>query len=300
VPIAAGATRGATASRLLSSTAARSYDPELEIDWSAPLQDGTWYIPEHRCSLYGTALWDGLALPERIELSKHESASVAGAGIWLELILMRLLTKLAYSGDVTSAHVQYALAEVAEECRHTIMFARLIAKLGTPAYHPGPVITALGRLFSALASGPALWAAILLGEEITDRLQREMVADPAIQPLVRMVNRIHITEEARHIGFAREELRRAVARTPTAQLPAQRYLIARLAYIISRNLVNPEVYQAVGLDCRAARRAALANPRYQETIRFGGEKIMTFLAGQRLVGPPGIFWWRRSFLLREP
>jgi hypothetical protein len=286
-----------TPSRLLRSTAARSYDPELEIDWSAPLQDGSWFIPEHRCSLYGTELWRGLTPAQRIELSKHEAASVAGTGIWLELILMRMLTKLAYSGDASTQRVQYALAEVAEECRHTIMFARLIDKLGTPAYHPGPAVTALGRMFPAFASGPAMWAAILLGEEITDRFQREMADDDSIQPVVRMVNRIHITEEARHIGFAREELRRAVARTPTAQLPAHRYLIARFGYLIARNLVNPQVYRAVGLDPRSVRRAALANPRHQETIRFGGEKILAFLAGQGLVGAPGLVWWRRSFLL---
>jgi hypothetical protein len=291
------ATRDQTPRRLLRSTADRSYDPELEIDWSAPLRDRAWFIPENRCSLYGTALWDGLTQAQRFELSKHEVASVAGAGIWLELILMRMLTRLAYGGDVTTGRVQYALTEVAEECRHTIMFARMIETLGTPAYHPGPVITALGRLFSARASGPAMWAAILLGEEITDRFQREMVDDGSIQPLVRMVNRIHIIEEARHIGFAREELRRAVDRTPAAQLPAHRYMIARLGYIIARNLVNPDAYRAAGLDPRTAHRAALANPYHQETIRFGGEKIMTFLGEQGLVGGPGLYWWRRSFLL---
>jgi len=286
-----------TASRLLRSTAARSYDPELEIDWSAPLLDGGWFIPEHRCSLYGTTLWRELTPAQRIELSKHEAASVAGTGIWLELILMRMLTKLAYAGDVSTGRVQYALAEVAEECRHTIMFARLIDKLGTPGYHPGSVVTGLGSRLPAFASGPAMWAAILLGEEITDRFQREMADDDSIQPVIRMVNRIHITEEARHIGFAREELRRAVARARTAELPAHRYLIARFGYIIARNLVNPQVYRAVGLDPRTTRQVALANPRHRETIRFGGEKILAFLAGLGLVGPPGLAWWRRSFLL---
>jgi hypothetical protein len=291
------ATGDQTSRRLMRSTAERSYDPELEIDWSAPLREGGWFIPEQRCSLYGTALWDGLSQAQRFELSKHEVASVAGTGIWLELILMRMLTRLAYAGDVTSGRVQYALTEVAEECRHTIMFARMIETLGAPAYQPGPVIMALGRFFSARASGPAMWAAILLGEEITDRFQREMVDDTSIQPLVRMVNRIHIIEEARHIGFAREELRRAVDRTPAAQLPGHRYMIARLGYIIARNLVNPGVYRAAGLDPRTAHRVALANPYHRETIRFGGEKIMTFLREQGLVGGPGMYWWRRSFLL---
>ncbi len=41
--------REQTAERLLRSTAARSYDPELEIDWSAPPVEGLGYLREERC-----------------------------------------------------------------------------------------------------------------------------------------------------------------------------------------------------------------------------------------------------------
>ena len=80
-----------------------------------------------------------------------------------------------------------------------------------------------------LARGPAMWGAILLGEEVTDRIQREMVADESVQPLVRMVNRIHILEEARHIGFARAELARTAAGLSRAERAYHRGLLARVA-----------------------------------------------------------------------
>jgi hypothetical protein len=284
------------AGRLLASTAARSYDPDLDIDWSAPLVPGKGFILEHRCSLYGTALWQRLSPEQRLELGKHEAASVASTGIWLELMLMRILAKHAYSGDPVSAHVQYALTELGEECRHTIMFARMIEQLGTPVYGPPPRIRALGNRLPALASGPSMWAAILIGEEIPDRFQREQAADESIQPLMRMVNRIHILEEARHISFARAELPRSVAETSRAGLAYHQAVTARFAFIVASNLINPHVYRSVGLDPRAARAAALANPHYRETLRFGGQKIVAFLAGNRLIGGPGRYWWRRSFL----
>src|SRR5262249_5163253 len=113
-----------TADRLLRSTAARSYDPEVDIDWSAPLADGLRYLPDRRCTLYGTPLWDRLTPAQRIELGKHEAASVASVGIWLEFTLLRMLAKVAYTGDPGTSRVQYALAEMAEECRHSTMFAR--------------------------------------------------------------------------------------------------------------------------------------------------------------------------------
>ena len=193
--------------------------------------------------------------------------------------------------------MQYALAEMAEECRHSTMFARLIEWMGTPAYRPPRLVQNLGRLLPAVAYGPAMWGAILIGEELTDRYQREMVTDESVQPLIRMVNRIHILEEARHIGFARAELARSAAKLSRAELPYHRALLGRTAYIVARNLISPQVYRSVGLDPDYAHRVALANPAHQETIRFGGEKIVAFLTEQGLVGAPGMHWWRKSYLL---
>ena len=289
--------RERTAERLLRSTAARSYDPELDINWSAPPVPGQAFIPEHRCTLYGTALYARLSPEQRRDLGKHEAASVASTGIWLEFVLLRMLAKLAYRGDPASRHVQYALAEMAEECRHSTMFARMIEWMSAPCYGPPRVIRALGNMLPAIAYGPAMWGAILIGEELTDRYQREMVADESIQPLIRMVNRIHILEEARHIGFARAELFCTAAALSRAELPYHRALLGRTACIVARSLVTPQVYRSVGLDPREAHRAALANPAHQETIRFGGEKIVAFLAEAGLVGPPAMYWWHKSFLV---
>ena len=50
--------------------------------------------------------------------------------------------------------------------------------------------------------------AALIGEEIFDSLQRQMMDDPELQPMVQRLMRIHVTEEARHIQFARDGLRK--------------------------------------------------------------------------------------------
>ncbi|WP_086663102.1 AurF N-oxygenase family protein [Lentzea kentuckyensis] len=291
------ADREKTAERLLKSSAEKFYDPEVDIDWSAPLVDGLFYIPEQRISLYGTPLYESLTHEQRIELSKHELASIASVGLWFELLLMQMLVKVVYNTDPTSRHAQYALTEVADECRHSTMFARLVERIGCPPYGPVRTTHRLGKLLPTIGYGPAMYGSILVAEEILDRLQREAMNDETVQPIVRMVNRIHVLEEARHVRFAREELLRGMGELKGYELPYQKWLVGYVSMMITRTIINPDVYAAVGLDVREARRQALGNERFQETIRWSGERIMSFLDEAGLVGKPGMRSWRRSFLI---
>ena len=285
------------AERLLRSTAARAYDPDLDIDWAAPLVEDAPFMKLERVSLYGTELWERMSREEQLTLARHEAASVAGVGLWFEHILIRMLAKIAYEGDPTSPRIQYVLAEIAEECRHSTMFGRMIERMGVPAYGVSPQVHRLGKLLPFLARGEAIWGATLLGEEIPDRLQREMVEDESLQPLMRMVNRIHIMEEARHIGFAHEELAREVARTPRWARPLRRLLLAHAAFIVSRSLIHPEVYRSVGLDPKQTKKIALRNPHHQQTLRWAGEKVVAALDDAGLIGRPGRYWWKASYLV---
>lgn len=285
------------ATRLLGSSARMSYDPEIELDWDAPLVDGLWFMQPERMSLYGTPLWESLSSEQQVELSRHEIASIASVGLWFELILMQLVARELYDADPTSARTQYALTEVGDECRHSIMFGRAIARFGAPAYGVTPHVHRLGRGFKALASGVSAYASILVAEEILDRWQRELMRDERVQPLVRMVSRVHVLEEARHMTFAREEVERMVPTLSRPRLALHRTLTAQTAFMIARSLVNPRVYAAVGLDPREARRQALNNPHYQATMAWMGERVLAFLDEQGLVSPAQKPVWKRSLLM---
>jgi hypothetical protein len=242
-------------------------------------------------------LWDGLSVEQRIELTKHELASIASVGIWFEVILMELLVRHSYNADPLARHTQYALTEIADECRHSVMFARLIEKVGCPAYGPGRTAMRLGRVFKSIAFGPSMFAGILVAEEITDALQRESMNDPSVQPLVRMVNRIHVIEEARHVRYAREEVLRDTPRLSRAELAYHRFMLARTAYIVTRSLIHPRVYKAVGLDPYQAREVAWANPHYQDTLRWAGSKLTSFLGENNLIAGPSRKLWQSVHLV---
>jgi predicted nucleic acid-binding protein len=289
--------REQTATRLLKSSAERSYDPGVEIDWDAPFTPGLYFVPPHRSTLYGTELWDGLTEEQRITLTRHEVASIASLGVWFETILMQLLVREYHQQDPTAAHAQYALTEIADECRHSVMFGRMIKRLDCPVYRPGGINAALGKWIAATGTGPRMYAAILIAEEVLDTFQREASADERVQPLIRMVSKIHVVEEARHVRFAREELARRIRAAGTSRLAFDRLVIARTAYLVGTRLVHHDVYRSVGIDPAEGGRAARANPYHRENLRWAGRGVVEFLDGLDLIGGPGMALWRRSGLL---
>jgi hypothetical protein len=292
-----GSPRDGVAERLLRSSAKQSYDPEVDIDWSAPIPADKWAMQPERMSLYGTALWDGLSEEQRIELSKHEVASIASVGLWFEILLMQMMLRDLYDDDPTSAHMHYALTEVADECRHSTMFGKSIAHLGVPAYGPPPRIHRLGRLFNTVVRGPSAYASILVAEEILDTWQREQMVDERVQPVARMVARIHVLEEARHMAFARDEVRHQLEGLSRRQLVWHQTVTAQTCFLVARALVNPEAYRSVGIDPREGRRAALGNPHYRATMQWMGEKPLAFLRESGLLPRSQEKVWRASLLL---
>jgi len=208
---------------------------------------------------------------------------VASTGLWFEIILIHLLSRWAYHQDPQDPRTQYALTEVGDETRHVLMFAKAIARMGAPTYKPPKFVRQAARLYKAVARGPALFAPVLVAEEITDRLQRSMVDDEDVHPLVRMVNRIHVVEEARHVRFAREEVARQMASIGPVAKVVSNVASAAVAAGVADSLISRHVYENVGLDPAEAVRAARSNPNWHESRRWMAEKIMAFLDEQGMV-----------------
>ncbi|KAA2250970.1 diiron oxygenase [Solihabitans fulvus] len=286
-----------TAARLLAASARRSYDPAVDIDWNAPLPEGMYHWPPERMSLYGTALWDGLTEEQRVELSHHEATSMASTGIWFEMFSIQMLIRYVYRFEPTEAHPQYALTEMGDECRHIVMFGRSIEAAGAKAYRLSHLASVMGRIMAHTAWGPSLLATILTAEELTDTFQRETMVDERLQPMVRGVGRIHVVEEARHVQWAREEVTRLMAQTGWFGRAVHRVVLAGAAFVVARGLINPRVYESVGLSRRKARRAALANPNYAATLRWAAAKVVSYLDEVGLIGGPSKLIWRLARLI---
>ncbi|GAA1420179.1 diiron oxygenase [Streptomyces thermospinosisporus] len=285
------------ARRLLDSSAQLSYDPLTEVDWETPLDTGYHGASPEWSTLYGTAYWNEMTEEQRRALTRQEAASVACTGIWFEMILQQMVLRDIYAKDPTDDTFQWALTEIADECRHSIMFARGAKKLGAPAYRPPRVALELGRLFKTVAFGEAAYAAILVAEEVLDVMQRDWMRDERVAPFVRTINNIHVVEESRHMKFAREETRRHLARAGRLRRSAHAVVIAIAAYVIVTSMVNRKVYANAGLDEERAVREARANEHHKAMLRSSCAGLMEFLGSVGLLTGPALYWYKRANLI---
>jgi hypothetical protein len=292
-----GPTREEFSRRLLKGSVKKSYAPIVDIDWDAPLDPDKFFLPPQMCTLYGTERWESMTRQQQIELSRQELVNILSAGIWFENILNQALLREMMHHNPTAKATQYSLTELGDETRHMVMFGKAIDRIGgvpvRPRLHQRMIINTLPLAFR----GTVLWGAALVGEEIFDALQRQILDDPDLQPIVQRLMRIHVTEEARHIQFARDGLRQAVPSMPWYR----RVYLANLHGVggpFYRYLFTmPLVYRRVGLDGDETRRAARANPHFRAACRSAFAPLAAFFEDVGLMGRLGRRMWRRAGFL---
>lgn len=293
---AAPAETSAIAQRLLDSSEILSLDPATEVDWETPLDKSFHGTSPEWSTLFGTAYWDELTDEQRKELTRQEAASVASAGIWFEMILQQMILRDMYAKDVTSPEFQWALTEIADECRHSIMFARGAEKLEAPAYLPPRFVVELGRVFKTLAFGETAYAAILVAEEVLDVMQRDWMRDERVVPFVRTINNIHVVEESRHMAFAREETRRRLTGSGFVRKQITGLVVSIAAYAIVTSMWNKDVYKNAGLDGKRARREAKSNENFHSMLRSRTGGLMEFLHSAGLLTGPAKLVYKAAHL----
>lgn len=285
------------AERLLRTAEKHTLDPAVEVPWDTAPEPGLSWVPPELCSLYGTPLWDGLSEAQQRELTRHEFVSVASTGVWFELILMQLLVRQTCRARLGTAHLQFALTEVADECRHSAMFSRLAAVTGCVGYGPSRAARRLGTFARTTGAKAFTFGGALYVEELLDGFQRRTMSDERVQPLARAVCRVHVVEEARHIRFARDEVRRAAARLTGWRFHLVRLELGLMALVSTANLVDPQVYAAVGIDPADGARAAAGNPHWRAARRDAARRAVVLLEELGLVAGPARLLWRRAGVL---
>ena len=235
---------------IIDASHRKSFDPYKEIDWRVPFDDSYFYMPQEMVSLYGTTLWDQMTREQRVRLSMHEVCSAFATTIWFENQLCFKLIDYLISTSPLDPHFYWMQIEVADECRHSMMFGEAIRRCDVPWYKPR--FSSLITFFSKyLTSRVAMMLSTLAAEDVSGYLDSRIAQDPECHPVMRELSKIHIFEEARHRGYAREYLKQNWPRVgKLARSMARRYGLLSTRIVIWQ-LVHPDIYKNLGLPPEA-------------------------------------------------
>ena len=183
-------------------------DPEMQIDPTDPRWELTDSDP-----LGATEWYRSQPQAVRAEIGLYRIASNMKVGLQFESILKRGLLEYAAKLPNHSPEFRYAYHEVIEESHHALMFQEFVNRTGLPIPGMPKLINILSRRVVLMGRRfPSMFFVFVLGgEDPIDHVQRETLrSERELHPLLERIMRIHVTEEARHLSFARHYLKRNV------------------------------------------------------------------------------------------
>jgi hypothetical protein len=292
------------ATRLHRASVGKHKDAYADVDWDAPahridVADPRFELTAER-GLGRTRWYRSQPEATRARIGLHCAVAQLRVGMDFESILCRGLLELAFEREPGNADLRYAYQEVIEECQHSLMFQELIARTGLPARGLGGVERVLSRRIPPLARRfPELFFLHVLGGEAPiDHVQRrELRRGDALHPILRTVMRIHVTEEARHISFARSYLRERVPQLgwwKHAQLEVHAPFVLRT--MVDEMIAPPRWLLDLYAVPKDVRREANACPHARADIIDGLGPIRSILTEVGALTPRSLPLWRAMSL----
>jgi len=211
--------------KLCDASVKKRFEAFTDIDWEHPdmavsPEDPRWELDAQGSSLGATDWYQRQPAAVRSRIGLHMMVSFCYVGRVFEGILSRGLLRFAATQPHGSLEYRFAYHEVIEEGHHSLMFQELVnrSKLHVPLLSK-EFFDGAGRVAEYGSSFPEmLFIYALGGEEPIDFVQRAAIAKGMDRhPLADRISKIHITEEARHVAFARAYLRRNVPNLDAAQ-----------------------------------------------------------------------------------
>jgi hypothetical protein len=202
--------------RLSHQSVVKHYDAYADIPWDDPAyaidpEDPRFALSED--DPLGATSWYRDQPPAiRARIGLHMLATFARIGWQFESVLKRGLLEFALRLPDDAPEFRYCYHEVIEEAQHSLFFHEFVRRTGMDVRPPRILRVGERQVIGFARRFPELFFFfVLAGEDPIDYTQRQMLqSGRALHPLVERISRIHVTEEARHMAFARHFLRRNV------------------------------------------------------------------------------------------
>jgi hypothetical protein len=260
-------------------------DPRWELSQLDPLGRTTWYQ----------------ALPQevRARIGLHMVASKMQVGYFFEGVLKRGLLEHATTLPAGSPELRYVYHEVVEEAQHSLMFQEFAGRAGhgTVPNVPRRARSGARRVVRLARVFPELFFIFVLGgEDPIDHVQRETLRnkDKELHALLERIMRIHVTEEARHLSFARHWLKHRVPELD----PVRRAILSIGAPLILGEMgglmlrPSSEIVRTYAIPQDALRQAYDDNPEFQQGAAQAMRKVRILCRDLGLMNPISTRIWK--------
>jgi hypothetical protein len=268
--------------RLSHQSVVKHFDAYADIPWDDPAyridpEDPRWELSADDV-LGATAWYRSQPAAVRARIGLHMMATFMKVGLQFEGVLKRGLLEFALRLPNGSPEFRYAYHEIIEEAQHSLMFQEFVNRTGFDI--PGlswldrlgaRQVVRFGRTFPEL-----FFVFVLGGEDPIDHVQRRALGSGReIHPLLRRIMQIHVTEEARHLCFARHYLREHAPRLGRVR----RFVLSRRApfilAVMSQMMMRPsrQIVRTYGIPRDVIRQAYTRNPVHRARTREALRKV---------------------------
>jgi hypothetical protein len=291
----------ALVARLSRQSVTKHFDAYADVDWDGPemridADDPRFELPA--TDPLAATEWYRTQPPEiRARIGLHRIAGNMKVGLQFESVLQRGLLEYAATLPNGSPEFRYAYHEVIEEGHHSMMFQEFVNRSGIPVRGlPKPMqfashqVVKLGHLFPEL-----FFTFVLGGEDPIDFVQRSALrSSEDLHPLLERIMRIHVTEEARHLSFARHYLRLQVSQLGWGRRQVLAVgtpiVLGTMAALMLRP--SPEVVKTYRIPKDVLREAYANNPESRQYVVDSLRKVRELCVELDLINPVSQTIWR--------
>ena len=293
-------------SRLNKASLSKRFDAYNDIAWDDPTMqirrdDPRWELSDHD-ALGETEWYRSLPQQTRIDLALDRTVARMKTGILFESILIRGMMEFLATLPNGSAEFRYGLHECIEEAQHSLMFQEFINRAGGDPEGSDRATRLLAKfIISQGRSFPELYFIFVLGGEgPIDYDQREQLRKQKnLHPLMRRIDQIHVTEEARHISFANAYLREYVPKLGAWKRLKLRVLAPLILGNMGKMFLLPpaSVVQRYGVPADVIVAAYERNPAQKRALQTAMAPLCTLCRELGILHPRTERWWRRLSLI---
>ncbi len=295
--------------RLNRQSVAKHFDAYADVAWDDETfridpDDPVWELGADH-PLGATVWYRSLPATTRSRLGLHTIAAQMKTGLQFESILKRGLLEFAAALPNGNPEFRYAYHEVIEEAQHSLMFQEFVNRAGFDVDGMPPILNLAARRVVRLGRAfPELFFMFVLGgEDPIDHVQREALRrEQPVHPLLERIMRIHVTEEARHLSFARHYLKNNVPALTGPRRLALSVQTPCILGVMSLLMLRPapQIVKTYGIPKPVLHEAFRDNPAHHAAVRASLRKVRVLATDLGLVTALTRPLWKAFGLWEEP